>query len=203
MISSPVDPGELEQTRRSFFLGLFVALAVALHGIETLLPSPAPWFRLGLANILALIALFLYGGRAVWTVTLGRIVIGSLLLGRLFSPGFLLSLVGGIAAAVAMIMGRRLGGRWIGPVGVSALGGCAHAVGQVATAWLLLVRHESLWRLLPPLLLFSLATAVANGFVAALILKELGRHPAFLPASENHKSGDDGMTIDRQPGEKQ
>ena len=97
-ISSAVDPRRLARERRRIFLALFTALAVALHTLEFLLPSPAPWFRLGFANILTLTALFLYGGRAAWGVALARIGVGSLIIGNLFAPGFLLSLSGGVAA---------------------------------------------------------------------------------------------------------
>ena len=76
MTCSAADRADLERIRRRIFLALFAALAVALHTLEALLPSPAPWFRLGFANILTLAALFLYGGRAAWAVTLTRMGIG-------------------------------------------------------------------------------------------------------------------------------
>lgn len=179
MTSSAVEAAELERIRRRIFLALFVALAVALHTLEALLPSPAPWFRLGFANILALAALFLYGGRAAWTVTLTRIGVGSLFLGNLFSPGFFLSLTGGVLATALMTGARSAFGRLIGPVGVSALGAVGHAVGQVLVAWLVLVRHDGLWQLLPFFLLFALGTGIANGVAADLLLELLRGHPAF------------------------
>jgi heptaprenyl diphosphate synthase len=179
MTSSAVDSGELERIRRRIFLALFIALAVALHTLEALLPSPAPWFRLGFANILTLTALFLYGGRAAWSVTLARIAVGSLFLGTLFSPGFLLSLSGGVAAVTLMTGARALAGRRLGPVGVSVLGAAGHAAGQVLIAWLLLIRHDGIWTLFPFLLLFSLGTGIANGVAADLLLELLRTHRAL------------------------
>ena len=179
MTSSPVDPQELERLRRRVFLALFAALAVALHTLEALLPSPAPWFRLGFANILTLVALFLFGGRAAWAVALTRIGVGSLLLGNLFAPGFFLSLSGGVAATALMTGAKALAGRRIGPVGVSALGAAGHASGQLLVAWLLLVRTPALWGLYPYFLLFSLGAGIANGIAADLLLEALRDHPAF------------------------
>ncbi len=179
MTSSAVDPAELERVRRRIYLALFIALAVALHTLEALLPSPAPWFRLGFANILTLTALFLYGGRAAWSVTLARIAVGSLFLGTLFSPGFLLSLAGGVAAVAIMTGARAVAGRHLGPVGISALGAVGHAGGQMLIAWLLLIRHDGIWILFPYLLLFSLGTGIANGIAADLLLELLRAHPAF------------------------
>ncbi len=192
MTSSAVDPGELERVRRRIFLALFTALAVALHTLEALFPSPVPWFRLGFANILALAALFLYGGRAAWVVNLGRDGVGSLVLGNLFSPGFLLSLSGGVLATALMTGARSLFGRLVGPVGVSVLGAAGHAVGQVLVAWLLLVRHDGLWQMFPFFLLFALGTGVANGVAAELLLDLLRGHPAFAGKEQGARSEEPG-----------
>ncbi len=179
MTSSPVDPLILERSRRRIFLALFTALAVALHTLEALLPSPAPWFRFGFANIFTVTALFLYGAGAAWGVMLGRVAVGSLVLGNLFSPGFLLSLSGGVFATALMTISRALFGVRIGPVGVSVLGAAGHATGQIFVAWLVLVRHDGLWRLFPFFLLVSLVTGVLNGWGADALTGMLRRHRAF------------------------
>jgi len=182
MTCSAADQETLPQIRRRVFLGLFTALAVALHTLEALWPSPAPWFRLGLANILTLVALFLYGGRAAWTVSLGRVAIGSLLLGRLFTPGFWLALGGTVLATTVMILAHRLAPRRLGPIGVSALGAAGHALGQLLVAWLVLIRHPGLWQLFPLLLLVAVVAGVLTGWVAAVLLARLESHEAFRKA---------------------
>jgi len=179
MTSSAVELQALEEHRQRIFLALFTALAVALHTLEALLPSPAPWFRLGFANILTLTALFLYGGRAAWSVALARIGLGSLLLGQLFAPGFFLGLAGGVAATTLMTAAHKLFPRQLGPIGISLLGATGHATGQLVMAWLLLVRHAGLWQLYPVFLLFALGTGLATGVAADLLLELLRRHPAF------------------------
>jgi len=182
MICSAADQETLAQSRRRVFLALFTALAVALHTLEALWPAPAPWFRLGLANILTLVALFLYGGRAAWTVSLGRVAIGSLLLGRLLTPGFWLALGGAVLATTVMIIAHRAAPRRLGPIGVSVLGASGHALGQMAVAWLLLVRHPGLWRIFPVLLLVAVVTGLLTGWVAAMLLARLESHEAFRRA---------------------
>ena len=57
-------------TRRASFLGVLVALALALHLLEAQIPSPLPWVRPGLANLMALIALLTLGWKAGLLVTL-------------------------------------------------------------------------------------------------------------------------------------
>lgn len=188
MTSSVVDPERLATERRRIFLALFSALAIALHTLEFLLPSPVPWFRLGIANILALIALFLYDGKAAWSVNMIRIIVGSLFLGTFLSPRFFLSLSGGVFATTAMTLSRKLAGDKIGPVGVSVLGGAGHALGQLLCAWLMLVRQDGLWYLAPVLLLMAVAGGVVNGLVADSLLETLRKHPAF---------GGDGLVTEK------
>lgn len=189
MTSSAVDPVQLQRARRQVFLALFIALAVALNTLEFLLPSPTPWFRLGFANILTLVALYLFGGRAAWKVALSRILISSLVLGRLFSPGFFLSLGGGVLATGLMVGGRRLAGDRFSPIGISLLGAVGHTSGQLLIAWLLLVRHPGLWTLSGPLLLFALGAGLINGVAADILIGHLRQHPAFggasRPAADN------------------
>jgi len=179
MTSSVVDSADLEQVREQVFLALFIALAVALHTFEALLPNPLPWFRLGLANIFAVTALFIYGVRALWTVNIIRILVGSLLLGNLFSPAFLLSFSGGILATMLMSAAYLLWRPQIGPVGVSVLGAVGHAGGQLLVAWLLIVRHPSLLMMVPLFLLFSLVSGMVNGLAADYLIETLLGHPAF------------------------
>ncbi len=183
MTSSAVDPARLAVERRRIFLALFSALAIALHTLEFLLPSPVPWFRLGIANILALMALFLFDGKAAWSVNMVRIVVASLFLGTFLSPRFFLSLSGGVLATAAMTTSRKLAGEKIGPVGVSVLGATGHAIGQLLCAWILLVRHDGLWYLLPFLLLLAIVGGVVNGFIADFLLEKLRKMPAFVKES--------------------
>lgn len=188
MTFSAAERREPEKIRRRIFLALFTALAIALHSVEYLMPSPTPWFRLGFANILTVCALCLFGGRAAWWVTLGRVLVGSFFLGRFFSPGFFLALAGGITATALMTGLRQLCGTRIGPVGLSVIGAAGHALGQLTVAWLLLVRHDGMWLLLPFLLLSALATGLVNGAAADLLMASLRRHSAFAPAEEGIRS---------------
>jgi len=175
MISSADEPIPLELARRRVYMALFTSLAIAVHAGESLLPSPAPWFRFGFANILAVTVLYLYGAGAAWRLTLTRIGIGSLILGRLFAPGFFLSLGGGVAGLVLMTGAWRIFRSRLGPVGASALGAAGHALGQFAVAWLVLLRHDGLWRLFPLYLLFALAGGIFNGWCSVLLLDHLDK----------------------------
>ena len=179
MTCSAVDHEKLVRARRQVFLALLIAIAVSMHIIESLLPSPIPWLRLGLANIMTLSALYLCGGKAAWTVSLARTGIGALLLGRLLSPGFWLALTGAIVATSVMIIVHRSCGRYVSPIGVSAAGAAGHAMGQVIAARLLIIQHEAIWQITPLFLFFSIISGVLTGWLAMLLLHRLAQHPAF------------------------
>jgi heptaprenyl diphosphate synthase len=156
--------------RRVSFLGVLVALALALHLVESQLPSPVPWVRPGLANLMTLIALLTIGWRAGLLVMLLRVVIGALLLGGFLSPAFVLSLSGGLASTLVMALMARGAWRLWSPLAVSAAGAAAHGGAQVlALTWLLLRSGDLAW-LLPWVLVPSLISGIATGLLANLVL---------------------------------
>ncbi len=170
---------ELAQARRLVFLALLIAVAVTVHTVESLLPTPVPWLRLGLSNVITVIALYLYGGRAAWSVSLMRVGLGALLLGRLFSPGFWLALSGCLVATSAMVLLYRWAGPRMSPIGISAAGAAGHAFGQILAARLLVVQHAAIWQIFPLFLLFTIGSGVLTGWVAAMVLEQIAKHPIF------------------------
>ena len=157
-------------TRRVSFLGVLVALALALHLLESQIPSPLPWVRPGFANLMTLIALLTSGWRAGLLVMLLRVVIGALLLGGFLSPAFALSLAGGLASTLVMALMARGAWRLWSPLAISAAGAFAHGGAQVLALSALLLRAGDLPWLLPWVLGPSLVSGVATGVLANLVL---------------------------------
>ena len=50
-------------------MAIMVALGVILHRLEALLPLPSPWIKLGLANLMTLVALVFLGFKEAVIVT--------------------------------------------------------------------------------------------------------------------------------------
>ncbi len=151
------------------WLGL-LALASVLHVFEAAMPGLGPWFKLGLANVVTLLALVWLGARAAWCLAMARVMVGSFMVGTLFSPTFVMSLSGALAAAVAMLASWR----WlpgISLVGVSLLGALAHMVTQVWVVEALFIQQPAIFHLLPPLLLLACASGWMNGVLASYILR--------------------------------
>ncbi len=147
-------------------------LAIGLHLFEAALPSLGPWFKPGLANLVTLLVLVMMGPRAAIALAIGRVLIGSFFIGTLFTPTFVISMAGGLAAAVMMIVAwRYIPG--ISLIGISLLGALAHMLAQFVTVESLFIQQSALYYALPPLLLLSCITGWINGALARYISARL------------------------------
>ncbi len=146
---------------------MLAAGGLILFVFESFLPLPMPAFRPGLGNIATILALLYFGPGDALKVTLLRIVLGSLLLGRLFTPLFVFAMAGGLASFAVMALLWRYG-RVFGPVGFSAAGAVVHNAAQLGVA-LLFIPSVGLVYLFPPLLLAGVITGTATGFIAAAV----------------------------------
>lgn len=168
------NPLSLETLRRDLRVAWLAAFAVAVHLLEAALPPVLPGVKPGLANVVTVAALCLWGWKTAAAVTLLRILVASILLGTLLSPAFWLSLGGGIAALGALALGEALPGRGLGPVGYSVIAAVAHISGQVLVAYGLFVHHSGLLTLIPFLGLGAAVTGTLNGLAAFLLVREWG-----------------------------
>src|SRR3712207_9578325 len=78
--------------KRELYIATFVLLALYLSLLESLIPKPFPWMKFGFSNIIILVILEKWDKKMAFEVLLLRIFIQALMLGTMFSPGFLVSL---------------------------------------------------------------------------------------------------------------
>jgi len=162
------------QQQDKYRIALLSAFALGLHGFENLLPSPIPWLRLGLANIVTLITLLLYGMRAAVMVTLIRVMLASLIAGSFLGPAFILSLGGGIASTLIMGFVLHIAPRLFSTMGLSIIGALFHNLAQLFLAYFLFIqRIEAILLITPVIILFGTLTGTVNGAVSALLMKNL------------------------------
>ncbi len=168
--------GSSDEKNRSaaIHIALLSAYAVGLHSIEALIPTPVPWLRLGLANIITLTTLYLYGLKAGMTVTLTRIFIRSLLAGTFLGPAFVMSLGGGVASTIVMWALKEISGRLFSPVSLSVFGALTHNITQLFIAYFLFVRQLDAILLISPIIIIAgFITGTFNGIVTGLIIKKI------------------------------
>jgi heptaprenyl diphosphate synthase len=162
------------QLQDKYRIAVLSAFALALYGIESLVPTPIPWLRLGLANIVTLVALVLYGFRTAMTVTLIRVILGSLFTGTFLGPSFVLSFGGGVTSTAAMGLVYLAFRDVFGPVGLSLIGAFFHNIAQLTLAYFLFIqRIEAMCIIGPIIVLIGTLTGVANGTVSGLLIKNL------------------------------
>ncbi len=152
------------------YLGIFTALAMILSYIESLFPLfyGIPGVKLGLANSMSLVILYLLGFPAACLISVVRIVLTGFLFGNLFSIFY--SLAGAALSLLVMLLmkGRRV----FSIVGISMAGGIAHNIGQLIVACFL-IENLNLLYYLPVLLLSGLLTGLLVGLLSREILRRL------------------------------
>ena len=147
---------------------VLAAMALALSYMENLLPTallvPLPGFKLGLANIVTVFALYYLA----MAILVARCLLGAMFAGNV--PALFFSLMGGVLAMLIMILLHRLPGLSI--YGVSVAGAAGHNTGQVAAAVLTLGSTAPV-AYLPVLLVVSVFTGALTGFVAAVLFSAM------------------------------
>jgi len=164
------------QKENAEIFAILVALGASIQVAESMIPRPLPWLRLGLANVITLIALYRYGWRMAIGISTLRTVIGSLFLGTLGSPIFFLSFGGATISCIAMGTvphGRSQNPARFGLTGVSVTGAVTHNLVQLALAWILFTKHPGILWLAPILIVAGVITGVITAQIAGYVLKEL------------------------------
>ena len=167
---------DMNKTKRLTLCAILVALAMALSYTERFIPLqmvvPLPGVKLGLANIVTLIALYLMGPKAAFAILIPRCVFGAVFGGGI--TGLAFSLTGGILAMTAMSLARKV--PFFSVYGVSILGAAAHNVGQILAA-MVLMNSVYIGAYLPYLLIVALVTGFATGAACAGVLRALKAVP--------------------------
>lgn len=160
------------RTKRLTLCAVLIALALALSYTERFIPLqmlvPLPGVKLGLANIVTLIALYLMGPKAAFAILIPRCIFGAVFGGGI--TGLMFSLTGGLLAMCVMALSRKL--PLFSIYGVSILGAAAHNVGQILAA-MVLMRSYYIGAYLPYLLVVALFTGFATGAAGAGVLRVL------------------------------
>ena len=155
--------------KKTVELGFFLALALILGYVESLIPFSfgIPGIKLGLPNLIVVLLLYQGEGNAkeALLVNMLRIVLSGFLFSNLYT--ILYALAGALLSFVAMIAGKRL--NCFSMIGVSVLGGVFHNIGQIAVA-MFVVKTFYVGYYLPFLIVAGTVTGAVLG-VAAMELR--------------------------------
>lgn len=156
--------------KKTAYFGLFVALALICSYVETLIPINfgIPGVKLGLANIVVVLMLYLIGAREALIVSVIRIVLVGFLFGNPFSIVY--SLAGGVLSFLVMFALKK--SKRLHVLSVSIAGGLSHNVGQIAVAAAVVSNYHILYYI-PVLLVAGAITGLLIGILSQELILRL------------------------------
>lgn len=157
--------------------GMLVALAFVFSYLESLFPVliPVPGIKLGLANLVTLIAMDILGEKAGFSVSILRILLSGLTFSGIFP--MIYALAGGILSFCGMVILKRK--KWCSLYGVSMAGGALHNIGQIMVAAFVL-QSSSIFTYLGMLLPVGILTGFLIGGIAANVLWSLKKQKEYI-----------------------
>jgi heptaprenyl diphosphate synthase len=162
---------QIHTTQDDHRVAKLAALAIGLHLIEAVVPSPLPGVKPGIANIVTLYILYRFDFATAAWVSLLRVFASSLLFGNFLSPTFVLSLSGAMMSLVALYFVQHLPRRYFGPVSLSILAAFTHMIAQLLLVRFWLIPHAGVAYLIPIFMLAALFFGLINGVVTNILLK--------------------------------
>ncbi len=162
------------KTKMIAIQAVFLALALILHFIENLLvpPLPLPGAKLGLANIIPLVLIYLYSWKEGLLNSIFRVFLGSIIVGTFFTPAFFFSIAGAILSTIAMSVVIARFRELFSIIGVGIIGAVGHNLAQLFVA-ILITSHLGVLLLSPLLIIISIITGMTTGYIASITLKSL------------------------------
>lgn len=155
---------------KAAYFGVFTALALIFSYVETLIPIHIgiPGVKLGLANLIVVIALYRMGVREAYVLSVVRVILAGFLFGNLFA--ILYSLAGGLLSLTVMVFFKKT--EKFSVLGVSMAGAVFHNIGQLIMAAIVL-ESLSITYYLPVLMISGIVTGLLIGIVANEMLKRV------------------------------
>lgn len=169
-MSSQADRSYALRTKKLALSAILAALAMILSYVEAMVPMPVPipGIKLGLANLVILLAIYRLGFKYALAINCIRIFVTGLLFTGVF--GILYSLAGGLLSLLVMYLLYRTG--IFSMVGVSMAGGVAHNLGQLLTACLIM-SNIRLMSYFAVLLFAGMGSGILMGIAAWLVCQRL------------------------------
>lgn len=163
---------DCRMTKKIAYSAMLVALAMIFSYVECLIPFSfgIPGIKLGLANLVVVVGLWILPPCQVFWILTVRIVLVSFLFGNM--SAMIYSLAGGIFSFLIMYLLRKCKG--LSQIGISMAGGVSHNIGQLAVA-AYVVENLHVFYYAPVLLIAGLVTGMLIGIVGQRVCQYLKR----------------------------
>ncbi len=159
------------KTNEITLISIFIAMSLVLSYVESFIPIrllfAMPGIKLGLANVISLVAITLLEYKKIYLMVIVRIIMAAIFIGSFMS--FWYSLAGGLLSLTAMLVLYKIFGNGISIVGVSAIGGIFHNIGQIIVLTIITRNVTIALTVAPKLMVAGLVSGIFMGFVALYI----------------------------------
>lgn len=163
----------MSKLQKQIYISMLVAQGVIIGLLENMIPYPfafAPGAKLGLANLITIIAIFTMKKRESFLLVILRLLLTTLLGGTVSMLIF--SASGSLLSYFGMLLIKQLGPKRVSIIGISAVGGFMFNVGQlIAASWLYGTWTTMLY--LPFLATFGILSGMAIGISANYLLRHV------------------------------
>lgn len=162
-------------TKKLLISAICVAAGITLQIAESAFDFFAvPGGKIGLANIITIVSLYILGGKYAAGIAFMRSVLGCVLYGGVSAMPY--SVCGAVFSAACMSALYYKAGEKLSAVGLSVAGAAASSAAQIAVG-AVIFSNAYLFTYLPVILLVSLAGGICTGFGSKLILdRVVGRN---------------------------
>jgi uncharacterized membrane protein/energy-coupling factor transporter transmembrane protein EcfT len=168
---------EVKEPGSIYRIAFLVSISCVLQISESLIPHPIPGLRLGLANVVTLIALVTMEFKYTLEVTILRTILSSFIMGTFMSPTFILSFSSGIVSTLTMGLFYWLSQihkrYYLSIIGISVIGALMHNITQIFMAYLILVKNPGIFVMFPWLCIGAVFMGWVTGLAAGGVCKKL------------------------------
>ena len=167
---SSVQSAPRSRAKRVAISALFASLALIFSYIEAIVPAATaiPGIKLGIANLVVIIAMYRLDLRYALTINLVRIALAGFMFSGLY--GAIYSLCGCLVSFAVMCILKK--SRLFSVIGVSMGGGVAHNLGQLCIA-AFLVSGLEIFYYMPVLIVSGTISGILIGWLGHILLTHL------------------------------
>ena len=157
-------------TKKISLLAMLLSLSMVFSYFEARFPiiTWIPGAKLGLANIVVMVALYEIGTKEAWCLSVLRVILTGFLFGNFFAVLF--SLAGAFLSLGIMTVLKRFTKLSMGFVSVA--GGVFHNLGQIIVAGIVL-ENQNVWYYFPMLFFTGILAGAIIGILGSSICKKV------------------------------
>lgn len=162
---------KMTSTKKIGIMAVFVSVGLVLQIVEDrIFVSPVPGGKLGLANVVTIVNIFMFGGANATAISGIRAFLGALLSGTAMAIPY--SIAGAVASVVAMWMVKRFFYPRVSMVGMSVVGAVFHNAAQLVVASFF-YGSVYVYSYFSGLLMLALISGTVTGYAASVFAKRV------------------------------